>query len=65
MPYTCGKSPEEGDRVRHRSGKTGTVTSVQLNYPSFAGRDAVAVKYDDGTAVGVAAADEYTLMSKG
>lgn len=65
MPYNCGKSPEKGDRVRHRGGETGTVTWVQLNYPSLAGRDAVAVKFDNGSAVGLAAADEYTFLSKG
>lgn len=64
MPYICGKSPEKGDRIRHRGGKTGTVTWVQLNYPSMPGHDAIAVKFDDGSAIGIALAADYTLASR-
>jgi hypothetical protein len=62
MPYLSGQTPNIGDRVKHRGGKTGTVTHVQLNYPSFAGRDAISVKFDDGSAVATAVADEYTRI---
>jgi len=63
MPYRDGGIPTKGDQVRHVGGKSGTVTWVQLNYPSFSGRDAVSVKFDDGSSVGVSVADEYTLVS--
>jgi hypothetical protein len=64
MPYTDGCTPTVGDRVKHQGGKTGTVTYVQLNYPSFSGRDAVSVKFDDGSSVAISLADEYTLVSR-
>ena len=65
MPYTCGKSPEKGDRVTHRGGKIGTVTWVRLDYPGMPGHDVIAVKFDDGSAVGIALAEDYTLISRG
>ena len=64
MPYPDGSTPEVGDRVKHQAGKTGTVLHVQLNFPSTPGHDAVGVKFDDGSSVGVSLADEYTLLSK-
>ena len=63
MPYLSGETPQNGDRVKNRKGEVGTVTWVQLNYPSTPGHDAIAV-FDNGMAVGVAMADEYTLIKR-
>jgi hypothetical protein len=53
--------------VKHEnSGRTGLITWVQLNYPSTPGHDAVSVKFDDGgVGVGLAMADEYSLVERG
>jgi hypothetical protein len=64
MPYKDGSTPTEGDRVRSQRGKTGTVTQVQLNYPSLPGHDALSIKFDDGSHIAISAADEYTFVSK-
>lgn len=62
MPYLSGETPKERDRVRNRSGKSGTVTHVELNNPSTPGHDVISVKFDDGSAVAVSLADEYTRI---
>jgi hypothetical protein len=67
MSYIGGEEPRKGDHVKHeKSRRTGVITWVQLNYPSTPGHDAVSVKLDDGgVGVGLAMADEYSLVERG
>jgi len=63
VPYDDGNTPIVGDRVRHTSGTTGTVYSVQLNAGNTPGHDQVAVKWDKGSSA-MHIADECTLISR-
>jgi hypothetical protein len=65
MPYETGETPAVGDHITKR-GRLGIITHVQLRYPSFAGRDAVGIRWeDDGTEVAVNVADEFRLVRRG
>lgn len=64
MPYAEKAGiPHVGDRVKHFTGKVGTVIVVQRDAPSTQTHEHIRVKWDnDSTGVGSHLADEYTLM---
>lgn len=66
MSYSDGNTPAVGDKVRRqKDSKVGTVTHVQLNYPTTPGHDNIGFKPDDGSiGVGNSLAVEYILISR-
>ena len=66
MSYSDGNTPAMGDKVkRQKDGKVGTVTHVQLNYPTTPGHDNIGFKPDDGSiGVGNSLAVEHILISR-
>jgi hypothetical protein len=64
MCYLNSGNPVCGDRVRHKTGRSGTVTEVRPRNRDI-GFGELAVKWDDGV-IGIhyAFADEFTLISR-
>lgn len=65
MPYASGETPEIGDHVIYRNGKTGKITAANLNQGHLRGEDSVRVQFDDGSiGIGNALASEFQFVSK-
>ena len=64
MSYCEKGEPQIGDRVRHLSGKIGTVTYIEPKQGNTAGRY-LAVRFDDGSLpAGMLPAARFTLISR-
>lgn len=62
MNYSAHQHPKVGDRVIDKTGKSGAITEI---YTSRNGREAVAVKWDDGGAAkSLSLASQFTLLTR-
>jgi len=67
MPYAEKTGiPHLGDRVRHFTGRVGTVIFVEQDAPSTQTHEHIRVRWDNNsTGVSPHLADEYTLIAVG